>query len=647
MTATITTSTRFDSISFSMNSLPLSEASVTLVTATDVIKKWNYLEGEPAAGTEEGDNLAVMQEIFASTNGFQDEDGNALDVYLSDTFPHGVDLADFEEHGLFNPFVEGSYDRLINRMKVEGAFQLHATVETEADTGRRDIKLGGGLVPEKRTSDSGESQQSLEDWTASNVVGKLRVQIYAPPGEHFDGTDLVADDPRIEAMLRFLDDNRTSGNAINFSGLTLSGLHAALVVRTYTIDQDISATENSLVLNISSTGRNLTSLNLTFNITSGTLHVSLMNIMLNQTSAGIETEAAIEEPPFGSTDVRIRAERIQMGDGQLLSERGVPTWRLEGRSHPMGGSYGKTIRLHDLELHDDGYYFFPWADREAVYDLRAVHIEDSFDVTVRLGAYDEMALIAGSQFSFDIHNANDHGGATVTVEDANDNDLITLLPRETFPVVTEWFTNGNGEIRSARRISRPLEVSAEDKYATMNDVGYWEDSSSHWARPIPFPASDERSSELFYAADVFEIGTATISNGTAKTADTFDLHVKESFKLLKADGRFRYRMLATARAKPNTSGSVFPNIRLWRQRGGVGNTPEAILAIPLDILEADDGQAWELIFEDEGEHVEANDVFCPVNVYNKSASRSPGNVELTSFRLEVYLDEEIVLEYSA
>ena len=226
------------------------------------------------------------------------------------------------------------------------------------------------------------------------------------------------------------------------------------------------------------------------------------------------------------------------------------------------------------------------------------------------------------------------------------NDIITLLPQETLSVVVEQFTNSRGEIRSARRIPRPLEVSASGLYATMNDAGYWEDSSSHWVRPIPFPAESERASALFYAADVFEFGTASISNGTVKTASTFNLHVAQAFKLLKADGRFRYRMLATVRAKPGTSGSVFPNLRLWRQRGGVGNDPEALISIPYDSLGSDDGQAWELVFEDEGEHVQVGDVFCPVNVYNKTASRSPSNVQITSFRLEVYLDEDIVLEYT-
>ena len=479
------------------------------------------------------------------------------------------------------------------------------------------------------------------------MTGKLRVTIYALAGEEFAGTDLITDLPRIEAMVRLLEANRTSGAAINFaSGITLSGLHAALVVRSYTIDQDISSVTKNLVLDLSSSQRNLTTMNLTFNITSGVLNVALMNEMLSNTTVSLETDAAIEEPPFGDTAVRLKAERVEFADGQFISERGIPTWRFVGRSHPMGGSYGRTIRLHNLTLHDDGYYFFPWTDRETVYDLRAVHIEDSFDVVLRLGAYDEMALASGSQFSFDIHNANDHGGTTVRIEDENGNDIITLLPRETFAVVTEWFTNGNGEIRSGRRIPRPLEVSADDSYGSAGDIGYWEARSTHWARPILFPAESERASDLHYAADVFEFGTANIANGNSVTGSGFNMFVPPAFKLLKDNGRFRYHMTAVARAS-SSPGSVYPNIQLWRQRGGLGNDPVILLTTPHTLMEANDEQLWQIIFEDEGDHVQEGDVFLPVFEYNKNSSRTPSNINMIAFRLSVYLDEEIALEYTA
>ena len=593
-------------------------------------------------------DLQAVRDIWASDDGFQDTDGNDLTVLISGIHADFIGTpADLEKVGLFNPLDADSYGRWKNAQEVQGAFVKHATVEEDSDTGRRDIKTSGGFVPVKRISDSGEVQQSLEDWTASNVVGKLRLTIYARAGEEFAGTDLITDLPRIEAMIRFLEENRTSGSAINFaSGITLSGLHAALVLRSYTIDQDISSVTKNIVLDLSSSARNLTMLNLTFNVTSGTLSVSLLNTMLSGTSFGLETDAAIEEPPFGDTGVRLIAERIELADGQFISDRGIPTWRIEGRSHPMGGSYGKTIRLHNLTLHDDGYHFFPWTDRETVYDLRAVHIKDFFDVVVRLGAYDEMALATGSQFAFDIHNANDHGGATVKVDDENGTDIITLLPQETFSVVTEWFTNGNGEIRSARRIPRPLEVSADNSYGSAGDTGYWEARSTHWARPILFPAESERASDLHYAADVFEFGTANIANGNSITGSGFNMFVPAAFKLLKANGRFRYHMTAVARAS-SSPGSVFPNIQLWRQRGGLGNDPVILLTTPHTLMEANDEQLWQIIFEDEGDHVQEGDVFLPVFEYNKNSSRPPSNVNMVAFRLSVYLDEEIALEYTA
>ena len=260
----------------------------------------------------------------------------------------------------------------------------------------------------------------------------------------------------------------------------LNGLHSLIAnSRTFRIDQDLSSVTNNIEIALSASSRSGSFINLTFSVASGgTLSIPLMNTWLNETNAGIESEEAIEEPPIGATDVRLLAERIEFADGQFVSQSGIPNWRVNGRSHPMGGSYGKTMRLADLTLVTnsdpdiDDHYTIPWDDKEAVYDLRAVHIESTTDLTLRLGDHDEMALVIGSQFAFDIHNSNAHGGATLIVQENDGTDIITLLPREIFPVVVEWFTDSSGEIRSGRRITRPLEVSADNSYGNADTVGY-------------------------------------------------------------------------------------------------------------------------------------------------------------------------------
>ena len=59
----------------------------------------------------------------------------------------------------------------------------HTTVEEDSETGRRDLKFGGGFIPVKRASDSGEMQQTLEDWSASYNGSSLNLRIYARAGE--------------------------------------------------------------------------------------------------------------------------------------------------------------------------------------------------------------------------------------------------------------------------------------------------------------------------------------------------------------------------------------------------------------------------------------------------------------------------------
>ena len=639
-------------------STPISEAYIVYSPVSQFESARVYSDEDPRQrltirsgyASVDATELAAVREHYANNDGFIDADGNAIEITFRNLLEVVADHTEIESKGYENPFIEGSADRLANLREVLGALMAHARVVTDADTGRRDIEIGGGLIPVLLVPESGEMQQRLEDWTASQVSGRLRVTIHPRSGETFLADDLITDDPRIEAMVRFLEEHQTAGAGLPLASIpvtTLAGLHALVNLRTYEIDQDTSAVTNNISISLSSSGVTPSQANLTFLVTDGTLSVSLMNALLGATTVGIPTDAPIEEPPFGATDVRLRTERVEFADAQLVSERKIPAWRIEGQSHPLGGSYGKSKRLSDLTLDAAGYYLIPWDDKEEVYDLRAIHVENVTDVDIRLGLPTEMALNSGSQFAFDIHNGNAHGGGLVNVQEEDGTGIITLLPREIFPVVAEWFDGGAGEIRSGRRIPRPLEVSADDKYAVLNDVGYWEDSSTHWARPVPFPEESEWATDLFYAADVFEFGTASIANGTAITASSFNLHVKESFKLLKVDGRFRYRMTALVRAKPGTSGSLFPNVRLWRQRGGVGNDPVTLVNIPHASLGSDDEQVWELVFEDEGEHIEVNDVFCPVVVTNKTASRNPSNVELVAFRLSAYLDEEIVLEYTA
>ena len=124
---------------------------------------------------------------------------------------------ELEDVGFFNPLDADSYTRWKNLRYAQGALMKHTTVEEDSETGRRDLKFGGGFIPVKRASDSGEMQQTLEDWSASYNGSSLNLRIYARAGEMYAGTDLITDDPRVEGLLLELEANRYCGSRDNHS----------------------------------------------------------------------------------------------------------------------------------------------------------------------------------------------------------------------------------------------------------------------------------------------------------------------------------------------------------------------------------------------------------------------------------------------
>ena len=115
-------------------------------------------------------------------------------------------------------------------------------------------------------------------------------------------------------------------------------IHCLPNFRTFRIDQDVSSVTNNIDINLTGSSRNESLINLTFSvISSGTLSIPLMNTWLNETNAEIPSEEAIEEPPIGATDVRIRAERIELPDGQIVSE-GRHSQLEAQRTLPLNGA---------------------------------------------------------------------------------------------------------------------------------------------------------------------------------------------------------------------------------------------------------------------------------------------------------------------
>ena len=122
--------------------------------------------GMPAEGSDDLANLEVLQDIWASDDGFQDADGNAVVITLG-RYAFGTTLDSLEEHGWWNPLHEGSYERWIDDQLIRGAHVREATYSEHATTGRPAITSSIDDIPVFRNPGTETFDYSLSDWDIS------------------------------------------------------------------------------------------------------------------------------------------------------------------------------------------------------------------------------------------------------------------------------------------------------------------------------------------------------------------------------------------------------------------------------------------------------------------------------------------------
>ena len=612
-----------------------------------------YADGPPASGSTSAADLAAIQEHYAENDGFVDADGNAIEITLSHAPPSVLDHTELEENGLPNPFIDGSLTRIANLRKVRGAFMTHASTEEDETSGRTDISTSGGIKVEAGVAASGEVTQGLGDWIAEQISDtSIRLRIAPRPGETFDfgsvgvpGTQ-VADDVRVRAMVVAMQGWLRTGNDLYDSDNPLGDIEDWSVTifngRTFRFDQNIDpGVLDQFAFTVASTSAGAGQCSMIIQRESGTndVHAGLVNAMLDDTSVTVSTgEDAEEDMPPLSTAGAVEAERIVMPDGEIYTENGILTFKStrEGvRRIAVGASYGEIANWGELSaLSGTIARGIP-----KIHDLKHIIVDEAHDRSIRLpdppdlvpfqGAIHDIAIECGESSDTDLTLYNADGST----------ELLTLKSGEICSLRWEWFDNGNGQIRSLEDILRTLEVAADD-VGDFNDVGYWEESGGYWARPFLWPSAGEQTQDLSYHEDAFELGTDTITNGEDMYGES--LHVPGSIKLLK-DGRLRHDFQAVVSGA--SSGQVSTHFgRLIRQRG---TSETGLISLPLRNLTVNETVPWLWLYEDEGDHVRVDDVFCPIYVYSKSSTMNPSNVRVVSMRLAITLFHSLLEEYTA
>ena len=189
-------------------------------------------------------DLAELQEIYASADGFLNTDGADLSV-LVEGYPFTVTgIEDVETYGFPNPLIAGFRNRLISTQKVKGAFLIETTVVDENTiSGRRDILFSGAIKPQRKVPTTGEMLLDIKDWRLipTDTTGEYRFRFNGPAAYPIGPSNFAGRRAEVRAMLKWLESIRESGDAVNLTPTSFGSIYTATQDRVFSLEQTSSS----------------------------------------------------------------------------------------------------------------------------------------------------------------------------------------------------------------------------------------------------------------------------------------------------------------------------------------------------------------------------------------------------------------------
>ena len=326
----LTPSSRFLSIVVSRG-LPTS-VKVEYRLSDDSYAEIRMYGADLASDHADRDALDTLQGIYASAEGFLDSDGNSLAVSVRSFIARGVQVKDIDElenHGFWNPLIDGSFERAQMLQQTLGVFQAEVeSVETDATSGRKDIKTHAGTIPVPRVAES--LMQSMEDFFLQVISGDTgRVISLFLSTDQAVTTSNAGDRAQIKALLLWLEDVRDSGDAVDVDAITESEIETGTQGnRIYEFDQASGSTVrftcNAFGFQVLVGGRYVR-----LHVTSTSDSPELFNIpdvaaYFDGEEIVISTTEADEKPPFGSLEVETKGQSLRLDGARISIENRHP-----------------------------------------------------------------------------------------------------------------------------------------------------------------------------------------------------------------------------------------------------------------------------------------------------------------------------------
>ena len=414
--------------------------------------------------------------------------------------------------------------------KSVGTMVLNADVEEDSDTGRSDIISQFGIIPERRQPDGDTFEYPLDRWNARLTPG-TQITVQRDWTVDDNVTDPNAHDDVI-GMFAWLESLRVSGSGTAFGDdiLALDDVTG----RTIRLDQGTGFPTLDLhVTSIGSTGDSTdgyTQVALALHRVTGEtdeVHIdAIRTVLLDATGTiTIASDDAPEEPPFGSTDIGVKASYIEFPDNTRIEPYGERIVRRDpvyGRL-PLDGSGRRIIRYDDLEDFTNISKYMPTDGS------RVVHFghDATADGNLIFKDTPEHTMSENIGEVYEVRNISSE--YDVKVHDRDGGTLINLKPGQQCSFeLAESNADGDEEIIAINPPTRRIAWSRGIALPNLDDQNVWNADSASWCS-LPWPTG---SGLNYIDLDGWTLGTADDPTPSPiSSVDIADWDIEGSFQI--------------------------------------------------------------------------------------------------------------------
>ena len=596
--------------------------------------------GPPAAGTDHADNLEVLQEIYASTDGFRNDADEAViaDVF---SFDYGTTVESLEEFGLWNPLRAGSWEGYQDNLRIQGAASRGLVKhEGSGDTERIEQSIGHVVV--KRQASGTTKSVSLERWNVVRLTStRINFTLAIDTDDNINSISKIDALTPIKAFLAYLESVRSGGSEIGDEILTSSTYTGRQFhIRQQSSDtDDIELTYAGFSTSTDGSG-NYDLIELWFNrvSTSAAININALSSLILNAMGTISTTGLMVSPPVGDLNVEIKAREIDLGRHKALISRNNGLF-YRGRNPHSDAPFELPLMDGAGLSRDFDSLFFASNIRQAPVEpfVNAVHFNQNSDDVLQLVPISNFVLSPGSHRELRVHHNGNSNTLTIRMWGTAVDNLVTLYPGDSVYFLITLKTNGGAEVVGKIDPDRKM-IHSADYQGALGDHGYWQTDEPRNVRLLPFSDSQNE----FINEDAF-----TKHTGAHPTGDQGDFEDEsDSWERIGAwtmnmPGTmvvdYQYPLRITA---GSTNIGVYNGPRLYRVRG-TSNTPVEVTELVKPAVTGS-GAVQQYGFLHAIDDVEVGDLYFFVHRY--SSGNGFESILMDSFRRSIRINPTIFRE---